>query len=163
MGACVRALVRHETTRTGAPPSSRATRRATRHALRRCAAGNNIGKALQKQATRTLPRLTLRGEVMAQYATSGTWLLGMATDLGGALLMIAAFARAPVSVVQPVSSVGLVFLMLFSHFYLKVGCGGRRRSCGPLAWFGRLPAAGASSGRERGQSFERGCWAAFPK
>ncbi|KAI8471221.1 MAG: hypothetical protein J3K34DRAFT_520715 [Monoraphidium minutum] len=83
------------------------------------AAGNNIGKALQKQATRHLPRLTLRGDVVAQYATSGTWLLGMAADLGGALLMIAAFARAPVSVVQPVSSVGLVFLMLFSHFYLK--------------------------------------------
>lgn len=88
------------------------------------AAGNNIGKALQKQATRHLPRLALRPEVVVQYLTNGTWLLGMAADLGGALLMIAAFARAPVSVVQPVSSVGLVFLMIFSHFYLKVRMAG---------------------------------------
>jgi hypothetical protein len=84
-------------------------------------AGNNVGKALQKQATRHLPRLALQRQVVLQYVTSGTWLLGMGADLGGAILMIAAFARAPVSVVQPVSSVGLVFLMAFSHFYLKVG------------------------------------------
>jgi hypothetical protein len=54
----------------------------------------------------------------------------MGSDLGGALLMISAFAKAPVSIVQPVSSVGLVFLMMFAHFYLKVrgeggGLGGR--------------------------------------
>lgn len=60
------------------------------------ASGNNIGKVLQKQATRTLPKLTLRKEIVTQYLRSGLWLTGMLTDLGGALLMIVAFAYAPV-------------------------------------------------------------------
>ncbi len=70
-------------------------------------------------------------------------MLGTAADLSGALLMILAFAHAPVSlhaeacinavavadvsyrwiqvsVVQPVSAVGLVVLLIFSHFYLQV-------------------------------------------
>lgn len=127
------------------------------------ASGNNIGKVLQKQATRTLPKLTLRQDIIVQYLRSGLWLTGMLTDLGGALLMIVAFAYAPVrpskheswqlsktpaaqagalgpasqlfhlwllraivvqvSIVQPVSAVGLVVLLIFSHFYLKVRLG----------------------------------------
>lgn len=58
--------------------------------------GNNIGKVLQKQATRTLPKLTLRQDIIVQYLRSGLWLTGTLTDLGGALLMIVAFAYAPV-------------------------------------------------------------------
>lgn len=60
------------------------------------AAGNNIGKVLQKQATRSLPKLTLKKEILLQYLQSKTWVAGTAADLGGALLMIAAFALAPV-------------------------------------------------------------------
>ena len=58
--------------------------------------GNNIGKVLQKQATRSLPRLTLQKDIIAEYLKSRTWVLGMLTDLSGALLMIVAFALAPV-------------------------------------------------------------------
>ncbi|KAG2492568.1 hypothetical protein HYH03_009230 [Edaphochlamys debaryana] len=83
------------------------------------ASGNNIGKVLQKQATRTLPRLNLNRSTIMLYLRSGLWVTGMLTDLAGALLMIVAFAHAPVSVVQPVSAVGLVVLLIFSHFYLK--------------------------------------------
>ncbi|KAJ9515533.1 hypothetical protein QJQ45_021650 [Haematococcus lacustris] len=72
-----------------------------------------------KQATRTLPKLTLRPEVLRLYLASSTWVLGTGLDLLGAVLMIAAFAQAPVSVVQPVSAVGLAILLIFSHFYLK--------------------------------------------
>lgn len=81
--------------------------------------GNNIGKALQKSATASLPRLTLDSVVLRRYLSSKEWLLGLAADLGGGLLMIAAVARAPVSIVQPVSGLGLVLLAVFSHFYLK--------------------------------------------
>ena len=60
------------------------------------ATGNNVGKALQKEATRTLPRFSLDPKIAQQYLRSRGWLLGLAYDLGGALLMIAAFALAPV-------------------------------------------------------------------
>jgi drug/metabolite transporter (DMT)-like permease len=104
------------------------------------ASGNNIGKVLQKQATRNLPKLTLKQEVLEQYLRSRTWLGGLLIDLGGALLMVVAFSLAPVgqspshasaqltwphhiytqvSLVQPVSSIGLVVLLVFSHFYLE--------------------------------------------
>lgn len=81
--------------------------------------GNNIGKALQKSATANLPRLTLDSVVLRRYLSSKEWVTGLAADLGGGLLMIAAVARAPVSIVQPVSGLGLVLLAVFSHFYLK--------------------------------------------
>ncbi|PNH03902.1 hypothetical protein TSOC_009986 [Tetrabaena socialis] len=60
------------------------------------ASGNNIGKVLQKQATRTLPRLVLNRATLLLYLRSALWLTGMLVDLGGALLMIVAFAYAPV-------------------------------------------------------------------
>lgn len=60
-------------------------------------AGNNVGKALQKEATRHLPRFSIDPKILLQYARSRQWLIGLGTDLGGALLMIAAFALAPVS------------------------------------------------------------------
>ena len=59
-------------------------------------ASNNVGKALQKEATRQLPRFSVEPKILLQYARSREWLLGLAADLGGALLMIAAFALAPV-------------------------------------------------------------------
>ncbi|KAK9836309.1 hypothetical protein WJX81_004242 [Elliptochloris bilobata] len=81
--------------------------------------GNNIGKALQKEATTSLPRFSLDPNILRQYFRSRQWLSGLAADLGGALFMVAAFALAPVSLVQPVSGVGLVSLAVFSHFWLK--------------------------------------------
>lgn len=60
------------------------------------ATGNNIGKALQKEAVHALPRFSLQPGVFRQYLRSRLWLVGLAADLGGALLMIGAFALAPV-------------------------------------------------------------------
>lgn len=64
------------------------------------ATGNNVGKALQKEATRQLPRFSLDPAILVQYARSREWLIGLSADLGGALLMIAAFALAPVGAVS---------------------------------------------------------------
>ena len=74
---------------------------------------------LQKEATGSLPRFSLDTNILRQYFRSRRWLAGLAADLGGALLMIAAFALAPVSLVQPVSGVGLVSLAVYSHVWLK--------------------------------------------
>ena len=60
-------------------------------------AGNNVGKALQKEATRQLPRFSIDRKILLQYARSRQYLVGLAADLGGAVLMIAAFALAPVN------------------------------------------------------------------
>ena len=60
-------------------------------------AGNNVGKALQKDATRQLPRFSMERKILLQYARSRQYLVGLGADLGGAVLMIAAFALAPVS------------------------------------------------------------------
>eukprot|EP00798_Chlamydomonas_sp_ICE-L_P031634 gene31634-6828_t len=103
------------------------------------ASGNNIGKVLQKQATRTLPKLIMKREVIYEYLQSKTWVTGMLTDLGGALLMIAAFAGAP-----PVSAIGLVVLLIFSHFYLKERLKAREWIAAAVAGIGVL-GLGASS------------------
>ncbi|EFN54092.1 hypothetical protein CHLNCDRAFT_136216 [Chlorella variabilis] len=80
----------------------------------------SVGKALQKEATRHLPRFSASDrKILAQYLHSRVWLTGLAADVGGAVLQIAAFALAPVSIVQPVSGVGLVGLAVYSHLFLK--------------------------------------------
>ena len=45
---------------------------------------------------RTLPRFSLDPGITRQYLRSRAWLAGLASDLGGALLMVAAFSLAPV-------------------------------------------------------------------
>eukprot|EP00271_Cylindrocystis_brebissonii_P020860 TRINITY_DN7150_c0_g1_i2.p1 TRINITY_DN7150_c0_g1~~TRINITY_DN7150_c0_g1_i2.p1 ORF type:complete len:443 (+),score=55.69 TRINITY_DN7150_c0_g1_i2:994-2322(+) len=103
------------------------------------AAGNNIGKVLQKKGTRGLPRLALDSKVLAAYLVNGTWMTGLVIDVSGALLMLEAVARAPVSVVQPVSGVGLAILAVFSHFYLH-------EAMFPRDWVGVALAAAGTIG-----------------
>jgi len=79
-----------------------------------------VARVRQQEATGSLPRFSLDLNILRQYCRSRQWLAGLGADLGGALFMVAAFALAPVSLVQPVSGVGLVSLAVFSHFWLKV-------------------------------------------
>lgn len=79
----------------------------------------SIGKALQKEATRHLPKFSLEDKIIKEYTLNKIWVIGLAADLIGGIIQVAAFALAPVSIVQPVSGVGLVGLAVYSHFYMK--------------------------------------------
>lgn len=78
----------------------------------------NIGKALQKKGTKSLPKLTFKKDVLKTYFSNETWKLGLGLDVIGGLMMIVALAIAPVSVVQPVSAGGVAILAGFSHMFL---------------------------------------------
>ena len=78
----------------------------------------NIGKALQKKGTKSLPKLTVKKDVLKTYFSNETWKLGLGLDVIGGLMMIVALAIAPVSVVQPVSAGGVAILAGFSHMFL---------------------------------------------
>ena len=78
----------------------------------------NIGKALQKKGTKSLPKLTFKKDVLKTYFSNETWKLGLGLDIVGGLMMIVALAIAPVSVVQPVSAGGVAILAGFSHMFL---------------------------------------------
>ena len=54
-------------------------------------------QVLQKDATRQLPRFAFHAKTAQQYLASRAWMLGLGLDVAGALLMIAAYAMAPVS------------------------------------------------------------------
>ncbi|CAD7701510.1 unnamed protein product [Ostreobium quekettii] len=81
--------------------------------------GSNFAKVLQKKATRSLPRLTMDAASLRQYLNNRDWATGVALDVASALVMAVAAANTPVSILVPIQPVGLVFLAVFSHFYLK--------------------------------------------
>ncbi|EMS66352.1 hypothetical protein TRIUR3_04137 [Triticum urartu] len=104
------------------------------------AAGNSIGKVLQKKGTLILPPLSFKLKaplsppcplihpfrlpallltVIRGYALNRLWISGFLLDMCGAALMLTALSQAPVSVVQPIAGCGLAILCVFSHFYLK--------------------------------------------
>lgn len=80
---------------------------------------SSVGKALQKEATRHLPKFSLEDKILREYRMNKTWIAGLTADLLGGIIQVAAFALAPVSIVQPVSGVGLVGLAVYSHFYMR--------------------------------------------
>lgn len=82
-------------------------------------AGNNIGKALQKKGVDGLPPMSFDKDVLKAYATCKVWLLGVSGDILGAVFTAIALMMASVSAIQPILAAGTVFLVLFSHFYLK--------------------------------------------
>ena len=79
----------------------------------------NVGKALQKEGTKRLPRFALDRKVVATYFKDTTWAAGMGMDVCGGLLMVVAISIAPVSLVQPVAAGGVAVLAVFSHFRLN--------------------------------------------
>lgn len=56
----------------------------------------NIGKALQKQASDSLPTFSLDVRVLGQFWASRVWLLGVICDLMGGIMTAVALGNAPV-------------------------------------------------------------------
>lgn len=77
----------------------------------------SIGKALQKEATRHLPKFAVEEKILRQYLGNKTWVVGLVSDVFGGIIQGIAFALAPISLIQPVTGIGLVGLAIFSHFY----------------------------------------------
>ncbi|KAF6254852.1 hypothetical protein COO60DRAFT_1642000 [Scenedesmus sp. NREL 46B-D3] len=84
------------------------------------AAGNNLGKGLQKAATQHLPQLDMaRGEGILAPAPAAAAAAVQLLGADGEVAFWSALAAAPVSLVQPVAAFGLVLLAGFSHFVLQ--------------------------------------------
>ena len=81
-------------------------------------AGNHIGKVFQKRGTDDLPRFSLEWSVLKAYLRNSHWLGGFLGDVTGAVFTAVALGLAPVSTVQPIISSGIIFLVVFSYFYL---------------------------------------------
>jgi drug/metabolite transporter (DMT)-like permease len=78
------------------------------------------GYVLQALEARAAPReAALRAALLAGLASRPRWLGGTALTIAGAALQVAALARAPVTVVQPVLALGLVVLLAFAHTALR--------------------------------------------
>lgn len=58
--------------------------------------GNSIGKALQKHGTKGLPKFSFESKVVWSYIHCTEWLVGIVADLLGGVLMLGAYALAPV-------------------------------------------------------------------
>lgn len=58
--------------------------------------GNSIGKALQKHGTKGLPKFSFETKVVLSYLRCTEWVVGILADLLGGVLMISAYALAPV-------------------------------------------------------------------
>lgn len=110
---------------------------------------SSIGKALQKEATRNLPKFSLEEKILRQYILDKTWVSGLISDLAGGVIQVFAFALAPVSIIQPVSGVGLVGLAVYTHFFLKEKLADWEWAAVGLAGLGTL-GLGASSSSSSG-------------
>ena len=64
----------------------------------------NVGKGIQKKASKSLPKLSLAS--LRSYLTDPNWRRGLELDVIGGAGMLLALSIAPMSVVQPASASG---------------------------------------------------------
>lgn len=79
----------------------------------------HLGYSLQKKGAQQLNNVAFGFRNLLRYLRTKRWILGFLVSLIGTALIIVALRLGPVSTVQPLLGFGLVFLVLFSKFYLK--------------------------------------------
>ena len=79
----------------------------------------NLGYSFQKKGAQKLRDVQFGLRTLVYYLKTRLWVLGIFTSFAGTGLTIFALRIGPISTVQPLLGCGLIFLMLFSRFYLK--------------------------------------------
>ena len=79
----------------------------------------HLGYSLQKKGVQKLNDIQFGIGTLLIYFKTRPWVLGILSSAAGTALIILALRMAPVSTVQPLLGCGLIFLVLFSRFYLK--------------------------------------------
>lgn len=81
----------------------------------------NVGMGLQKKGAASLPKINKQTfwQNIKNFATNKTWLLGFVFVQVQWIFLTMALDFAPISIITPLMSFGLISLLLFSYFYLK--------------------------------------------
>ncbi|HUU78379.1 MAG TPA: DMT family transporter [candidate division Zixibacteria bacterium] len=81
----------------------------------------NVGMGLQKKGAASLPKINSQtfGQNLKNFLTNKTWLFGFVLVQLQWVLLVMALDFAPISLVTPMMSVGMIALVIFSYFYLK--------------------------------------------
>lgn len=81
----------------------------------------NIGMGLQKKGAESLPKIEKQKvwQNLKNFFTNKTWLLGFVLVQAQWILLTMALDFAPISMITPLMSFGMVALVIFSFFFLK--------------------------------------------
>ena len=81
----------------------------------------NVGMGLQKKGAACLPKIEKQKVLqnLKNFFTNKTWLFGFVLVQAQWILLTMALDFAPISMITPLMSFGMVALILFSYFYLK--------------------------------------------
>jgi len=81
----------------------------------------NVGMGLQKKGAESLPKIEKQKvwQNLKNFFTNKTWLLGFVLVQSQWILLTMALDFAPISIITPLMSFGMVALVIFSFFYLK--------------------------------------------
>ncbi len=81
----------------------------------------NVGMGLQKKGADSLPKIDKQKvwQNLKNFFTNKTWLFGFILVQSQWILLTMALDFAPISMITPLMSFGMVTLVIFSYFYLK--------------------------------------------
>ena len=79
----------------------------------------HLGYSFQKKGASKLLGVQFGLKTLSRYLNTTRWTIGIVYTVTGTALIILALRLGPISTVQPLLGSGLIFIVLFSKFYLK--------------------------------------------